>query len=90
MAKNKKKTIIIIEYNVLRFIVLKFKTINSDAKYRKQNITQIHFFEVLVNSKPISKYVTGSISRIELKLRMISESMDRATANLVSSQHTAV
>lgn len=90
MAKNKKKTIIIIEYNVLRFIVLKFNTINSDAKYRKQNITQIHFFEVLVNSKPISKYVTGSISRIELKLRMISESMDRATANLVSSQHTAV
>lgn len=90
MAKNKKKTIIIIEYNVLRFIVLKFKTINSDAKYRKQNITQIHFFEVLVNSKPISKYVTDSISRIVFKLRMISESMDRATANLVSSQHTAV
>lgn len=90
MAKNKKKTIIIIEYNVLRFIVLKFNTINSDAKYRKQNITQIHFFEVLVNSKPISKYVTDSISRIVFKLRMISESMDRATANLVSSQHTAV
>lgn len=84
----KKKTIIIIEYNVLRFIVFKFNTINSDAKYRKQNITQIHFFEVLVNSKPISKYVTDSISRIVFKLRM--ESMDRATANLVSSQHTAV